>query len=1201
MRVARIIAMLFKNRCVSATLLLLATSNVGAGCGRKPCAADRAGCKCDLGSCQLPLVCELSNNTCREPHTCAELSCSDHQVCEAGGPQKDAVCVGSCEPGFVWNDKSESCEQGLPTCDPVPPTSILADCQQQNRDCIDSQVGALCGGCATGYVDEAGSCRATLDCAELQCTQRLRACDAGSDHRDASCGECLTGTVEVDGICKLLTCGPVVSADEVLADCYANNRECATGAVGAECGGCLAGFLEEMGGCRTVQTCDTLACSTAGRLCEPAGDHTDGRCGACRAGYTEVSGTCEPTPQSVCDPAPAAGSILADCLAEKRQCVNDAAGAYCGDCVSGYSWNASTGACEQKKTCAQLDCGALNRACSDDPQGHCTECLSGFVDDPTKDACRAVVTCADLSCPDGTRCVEGASVTGDAACQQDCGADAIWSGLRCEPCPPCDGPGEIGRWPVPTRAGNCICETEPGYFYYVGGDIGTQRCDRDGDGWVRQSARTSIEGGDPALEANARCDLRYIDRFILVNESGEEYEHLLRDPLALYESVRNDDAGILAAEWQALGLPPTYGSGTGARLPRPEELNRLTKLCHDVRTDYNDNGVFDVIEFGAQEPAPVLSPDQIPFNEFSYFMELDRGWYEPPTSSGGYGSYRIVERPRPADPALAATATEVPLLYDPADGNRWRTCERERDADWDNIDVLPVGMDLATYYTPPANPYEIPNDYWRGMMHHSQFKCLVLSSSPDAKVPTMLRPQDVSADGYRINRCTISGDGAQAGSTAANPWDPPLGCQLVSATDASLTAGAVAWGLVPYLDHGPWDTTKAPVPYERGCRNGCYAALSSCTGYNVNPDSVWCDYDLANFGKFIDCGVQEICDGIDNDGNGQTDESDPRVGNSCEPDGLLGVCKDGGGLMTCQSTDPYLVCEPQVLPAPQELCNLKDDDCDGEVDEGDPGNDGAQCALDDAALNDAGLDPQYHNGECLYGSRGACIEGKNLCQVSYTRQAEICNNGKDDDCDGKVDENEMRYDGGQDELAALGATKQPGCIPYYRDADGDGWGALLQELCLCDAGTQVKVYNPNDTSSNDPDTQTNPYIYVKPKDSSDPDDLPDFDCCDANNTVYPEAPGWTTTAKSGCAMGFDVNCDGNQTQRWTTTGQDGCSTVNVWEGPRTCWGTHCSVPVAGWLNSVAVCGQTATYIAGSCNCSGAECRKNHFQRTQECK
>jgi uncharacterized repeat protein (TIGR01451 family) len=138
-------------------------------------------------------------------------------------------------------------------------------------------------------------------------------------------------------------------------------------------------------------------------------------------------------------------------------------------------------------------------------------------------------------------------------------------------------------------------------------------------------------------------------------------------------------------------------------------------------------------------------------------------------------------------------------------------------------------------------------------------------------------------------------------------------------------------------------------------------------------------------------GQIELCDGIDDDCDGETDEGDV-----CgQPDG------DGDG--DPDETD----CAPAdaaVHHGATEACNQVDDDCDGETDEGDVcGQPDADDDGDPDATDCAPADAAVHHGA-----------------------AEACN-GVDDDCDGVTDQGFQDTDG----------DGQADCVDLDDDGDGD--------------------------------------------------------------------------------------------------------------------------------------------------------------------
>jgi hypothetical protein len=238
---------------------------------------------------------------------------------------------------------------------------------------------------------------------------------------------------------------------------------------------------------------------------------------------------------------------------------------------------------------------------------------------------------------------------------------------------------------------------------------------------------------------------------------------------------------------------------------------------------------------------------------------------------------------------------------------------------------------------------------------------------------------------------------------------------------------------------------------------------------------------------------------------------------------------DGFGVLQGDCDDH----DDTISPVAPELCNGIDDDCDGVVDDDAAGGD---WFYPDADGDGYGLSafPLQHCADAVPGwsmDRGDCDEGD---ASVHPGADELCN-GIDDDCDGRVDENAADTatwyadddgDGWGDDARTWPACEAPegwvegggdcddddpavnpgaeetcwtavdddcdgddnptgaqGCVTFYADLDGDGFGG--EGACLCEAQEPYLLESGGDCDDGD--------ASVYPG-ADEQDDLVDQDC-----------------------------------------------------------------------------------------------------------
>jgi len=220
-------------------------------------------------------------------------------------------------------------------------------------------------------------------------------------------------------------------------------------------------------------------------------------------------------------------------------------------------------------------------------------------------------------------------------------------------------------------------------------------------------------------------------------------------------------------------------------------------------------------------------------------------------------------------------------------------------------------------------------------------------------------------------------------------------------------------------------------------RDGSASDLGAYGG----PDGMPPDLDGDGFNALADCDdsdplvhpdATEVCDFIDNNCDGLVDGADAPGAVVWYPDsdqdgygsafGEVVSCHDPGGYVS--SSDDCNDSDSAVNPGASEICDGRDQDCDGEVDEGvmsewytdnDGDGFGGEDVVDWACEGPTGSASE--TGDCDDADASVSPAGVEVCDAL------------DNDCDGSIDE-------------GVGQT-------LYEDADGDGFGLAESAIQAC--------------------------------------------------------------------------------------------------------------------------------------------------------
>jgi hypothetical protein len=342
-------------------------------------------------------------------------------------------------------------------------------------------------------------------------------------------------------------------------------------------------------------------------------------------------------------------------------------------------------------------------------------------------------------------------------------------------------------------------------------------------------------------------------------------------------------------------------------------------------------------------------------------------------------------------------------------------------------------------------------------------------------------------------------------------------------------------------------------------------------GYNI------CEGDCNDNNNTINPGASETCNTTDDDCDGLTDEGAQTIWyRDLDGDGYgqpaisTQACTQPAGYVAnsldCEDTQGL------VYPGATELCNDYDDDCDGQINEGfDTDNDGFTTCQEDCDDNNAAIYP---------GAAEVCNSVDDNCDNLVDEGFDNDNDGFTT-CSGDCDDNNLLINpsaidlcNGIDDNCNLNIDEDASFSNYYSDNDSDGYGSsLLGSYCSPPANSSSNNLDCNDFNAainpasielcNNTDENCNGQIDEGFDNDNDGYTTCEGDCNDNSASTYPGA--------SESCNNADEDCDGQIDET--------LALLNWYiDADNDGYGSSVLAPVQD-------CGQPAGYVANNLDCN----------------